>query len=139
MILYSKVPQSGSTTMNVIFSAVSAKNFFKFHWGESWDILNKEVMGNRTLMENYISTFWKPPCPKMLGVHFRFIDFNKRFGKENPIYVSNVREPLARVRSRYYHNVGAKEKYKWTFEECLVNPNCSIGPCTTVVSLPCWF
>ncbi|XP_055387353.1 heparin sulfate O-sulfotransferase isoform X2 [Condylostylus longicornis] len=135
VVLYNRVPKTGSTSFVNIAYDLCKKN--KFH------VLHINVTANMHVLSlpNQIKfvknvTSWKAMKPAFYHGHMAYLDFSKFQTITKPIYLNLIRKPLDRLVSYYYflrygdnyrpNLVRKKAGNKITFDECvkLKQPDC---------------
>ncbi|XP_077978952.1 uronyl 2-sulfotransferase-like [Glandiceps talaboti] len=126
-----KVPKCGSRTLIHLLNALMKKNNFTakttatIPWG-------KLRLSEQAALVQKIQRFRRPA---IFYHQTHFINF-RRFGVNNPTYISIIRQPLSRLVSGYYYNIFGDDhrdkNYKGqylnlTFDECVLQdyPKCS--------------
>ncbi|XP_056648974.1 heparin sulfate O-sulfotransferase isoform X1 [Diorhabda sublineata] len=127
VILYNRVPKTGSTSFVGVAYDLCKKN--KFH------VLHVNISANShtVTLENQIKfihnvTNWRSIKPALYHGHFAFFDFSK-FGASKPLFINLIRKPLDRFISYYYfvrygdnyrpYLIRKKHGNTMTFEECV--------------------
>ncbi|KAK6619295.1 Heparin sulfate O-sulfotransferase [Polyplax serrata] len=136
VVIYNRVPKTGSTSFVNIAYELCKKNHFK--------VLHINVTGNFHLlsMKNQIKfvhniTEWDAMKPALYHGHMAFIDFKKFRVEKTPFYINIIRKPLDRLVSYYYfvrygdnyrpNLVRRKHGDKLSFDDCVAKnlPDCS--------------
>lgn len=128
VVLYNRVPKTGSTTFtNFVYDSSKKNSIYVLHINTT---KNSHIMSLRDqykLIQNI--TDWQKFRPVFFHGHMAYLDF-KRFGSPvTPIYINIVRDPLDRLVSYYYflrygddYRVGlkrARQGDKTTFDMCV--------------------
>ncbi|TMW51809.1 hypothetical protein DOY81_003108 [Sarcophaga bullata] len=135
VVLYNRVPKTGSTSFVNIAYDLCKKN--RFH------VLHINITANNHVLSlpNQISfvrnvTKWHEMKPALYHGHLAYLDFSKFQIAHKPIYINIVRKPLDRLVSYYYflrygdnyrpNLVRKKAGNKITFDECVEQeqPDC---------------
>ena len=100
VILYNRVPKTGSTSfMSVLYALHSLNKFSVAFVNVSW-VSHRFLFLDQYRFALNITT-WNIRKPAIYSGHFPFLDFNK-LGMQQPLYINMVRKPLDRAVSHYY-------------------------------------
>lgn len=144
IILYNRVPKTGSTSfMNVVYN-LHAKNKFSAAY------VNVSSRSHRWLFLDQYKfarniTQWQQRIPGIYHGHFPFLNFIK-LGMKQPLYINIVRDPLERLVSHYYflrygdtylpNKIRNKQGDETTFDECVQKRKAECHPNKLWVQIP---
>lgn len=100
IILYNRIPKTGSTTVaNLLYNVCEINQFYAL-------FINTTKNSHLLTYSNQVSlakniTNWKAVKPAFYHGHIAYLDFDK-YGYKQPIYINFVREPIDRLVSYYY-------------------------------------
>ncbi|CAH1797814.1 unnamed protein product, partial [Owenia fusiformis] len=123
LIIYSKMPKCGSTTLYTIFKNMrhSSKHFIT----KKVVTPKPEALQTIESKRKYISTKILPRRPYIFIGHLSFLDFIE-LGYKQPLYIDVVRDPIDRWLSLYHYKRESSWRLKLTpneikqpLEECL--------------------
>ncbi|XP_067938225.1 heparan sulfate 2-O-sulfotransferase 1-like isoform X2 [Watersipora subatra] len=101
LIIYNRVPKTGSTTFaNIAYKLTGANNFHMLHLNVTYKNMHYLTILDQQRFVRNIS-LWKEKTPALYHGHLYFLEFT-RFGFPNPIYINIVRDPIERLVSYYY-------------------------------------
>ncbi|XP_065669476.1 heparin sulfate O-sulfotransferase [Hydra vulgaris] len=100
IILYNRVPKTGSTSfMSLLYALQSVNKFSVAYVNVSWISHRFLFLDQYRFALNVTS--WNIRKPAIYSGHFPFLDFTK-LGMHQPLYINIVRKPLDRAVSHYY-------------------------------------
>jgi hypothetical protein len=100
IIVYNRVPKTGSTTfMDIVYRLSRANGFSAIHINITRNRHTLALPDQHRFVVNV--TRWHARRPAVYHGHVAYIDFT-RFGAANPMYIQIVRKPLDRFITYYY-------------------------------------
>ncbi|EDV28118.1 uncharacterized protein TRIADDRAFT_20786, partial [Trichoplax adhaerens] len=135
VIIYNRVPKTGSTSVMALFYDLCKINKFRvLHLNVSKNSHVMHVADQGRFIRNITS--WSKMQPAIFHGHLAYLDFEKYGAFNRPIYINVLRKPLDRLVSFYYflrygddfrpHLHRRKMGDKITFDECVAKnlPDC---------------
>ncbi|XP_055906262.1 heparin sulfate O-sulfotransferase isoform X2 [Eupeodes corollae] len=135
VVLYNRVPKTGSTSfVNIAYDLCKKNRFHVLHINVTANMHALSLPNQVTFVRNV--TKWREMKPALYHGHMAFLDFSKFQIAHKPIYINIVRKPLDRLVSYYYflrygdnyrpNLVRKKAGNKMTFDKCVESkqPDC---------------
>ncbi|KAK3728766.1 hypothetical protein RRG08_013492 [Elysia crispata] len=145
VVLYNRVPKTGSTTLLGIIDQLSLTNSYQainFNISRLQRVLG--LADQRRFVTNISN--WEEVKPVVYHGHLAFLDFQSYGVKQLPIYINMVRDPLERLMSHYYflrygddfdpHRARKMASDQTTFDECVEQDGAECGPIKMWVQIP---
>ncbi|XP_076309270.1 uronyl 2-sulfotransferase-like isoform X2 [Tachypleus tridentatus] len=140
ILMYNRVPKSGSEAMTVFISKLSHLNHFDHHRSS---VFNKRQL-TKDEQRAFVLDVMRNKPPFAYDRHVYFTNFFQ-FNHPNPIYINTMRDPVEKVISRFFFwrvpgipvfeelkaagkvNISKTQWLKKDFEECVrsADPECS--------------
>lgn len=101
IVLYNRVPKTGSTSfVNIAYDLCKKNQFHVLHINITSNMHVLSIPNQVKFVRNM--TNWNAMKPALYHGHMAFLDFSKYRVKQKPIYINLVRKPLDRLVSYYY-------------------------------------
>ncbi|XP_022254610.1 heparan sulfate 2-O-sulfotransferase pipe-like isoform X2 [Limulus polyphemus] len=132
ILMYNRVPKSGSETFTLLITLLSQLNDFKHRRSSIFNKRQLSMNEQRTFVREVMKR--KPPFAYDRHIYFtNFLDFYY----PNPIYINSMRDPVEKIISRFYFwrvpgipvfeelksagkvNISKREWMKKDFEQCV--------------------
>lgn len=135
VVIYNRVPKTGSTSfVNVAYDLCKKNHFRVLHINVTGNLHVLSLQNQMKFVHNV--TEWDAMKPALYHGHMAYIDF-KKFGlTKQPLYINLIRKPLDRLVSYYYflrngddfrpYLVRRKHGDKMSFDDCVEQdlPDC---------------
>ncbi|CAH1780758.1 unnamed protein product, partial [Owenia fusiformis] len=97
LVLYNRLPKSGSTTLRSIFEILSKTNNYTFLQSREF---HEHHLDSGYAMNAFIKSFGIKQQKVVFERHIHFMDFTA-FDVQQPAYINLIRDPIEQVQSRY--------------------------------------
>ncbi|XP_076336310.1 uncharacterized protein LOC143239279 isoform X2 [Tachypleus tridentatus] len=98
MLMYNRIPKTGSETLTLLINVLSKLNDYKHRQST---IFNKRRL-NEDMQRKFVHEVMMIKPPFAYDRHVYFTDFSK-FGHQNPLYINTMRDPVEKVISRFFY------------------------------------
>lgn len=144
VIIYNRVPKTGSTSlMGMTYELCASNRFHVLHVNTSRNSHILSLEDQRRFAFNI--TNWKEMQPAVFHGHVAFVDFAK-FGLPQPVYINLIRDPIQRLVSHYYflrfgddfrpYVVRKRKGNKVSFDECVKRKERDCDPVNMWLQIP---
>uniref|UniRef100_A0A1A9V7H3 Heparin sulfate O-sulfotransferase n=1 Tax=Glossina austeni TaxID=7395 RepID=A0A1A9V7H3_GLOAU len=145
VVLYNRVPKTGSTSfVNIAYDLCKKNKFHVLHINVTANMHVLSLPNQITFVRNI--TKWHQMKPALYHGHMAFLDFSKFQISHKPIYINIVRKPLDRLVSYYYflrygdnyrpNLIRKKAGNKITFDECVELKQADCDPKNMWLQIP---
>lgn len=146
IIIYNRVPKTGSTSFAGIAYELCSKNrYHVMHVNTTRNVHTLSIADQMHFIQNI--SYWSAKKPAMYHGHFYYIDFSRLgYNERKPVYINIIRKPLDRLLSYYYfvrygdnfrpYLKRRKMGNQMTFDQCVAQGHKDCDPVNLWLQIP---
>ncbi|XP_059473937.1 heparan sulfate 2-O-sulfotransferase 1-like [Neocloeon triangulifer] len=128
-LFFNRVPKSGSEMFVLLMTWLQGKNGFRHYrlpGGRAGNDRRLSSLRQEEVVETVNDIRRDSALPTSFDRHMYFTNFTA-FGRQNPIYINLIRDPVDKMMSRFYYADLKKRKEAQQFEDCVGSgaPDCN--------------